>query len=113
MKGMKCRCGYASVSEKTRCPRCGRQMKAAEWPDQGKVLSFTPLQAIPEGLENPYNLVLVELDEKGPKVVCWTSGRLKEPEEVVVTELNGKLICAPKTKLKFVLGEETKSQPNR
>ena len=108
MKGMKCRCGFASVSEKTRCPRCGRQMEEAEWPDQGKVLSFTPLHAIPEGLDDPYNLVLVEIAEKGPKIVCWTSGKLKEEDEVSVADWNGKLICTPKTELEFKLKEDTK-----
>ena len=105
MKGMKCKCGFASVSEKTRCPRCGRQMRAEEWPDHGKVASFTALQAVPEGFDVPYNLALVEIAEKGPKVVCWTSGRLKEQDEVSVADLNGKLICTPKTGLKFELKE--------
>jgi uncharacterized OB-fold protein len=103
MKGMKCKCGFASVSEKVKCPKCGRLMKPAEWPDDGKVLSFIPLQATPEGLDNPYNLVLVEMADKGPKVVCWTSGKLKEDEEVSVTDRSGKLFCSPKASLKFVL----------
>jgi len=70
-------------------------MKPAEWPDEGKVLSFTKLQAMPEGLSDPYNLALVAV-EKGPKLVCWTSGTLKENEEVQIMEILGKYICTPK-----------------
>ena len=107
MKGMNCKCGFSTVSLKNKCPRCGRMMKSAEWPDEGKVLSFTPLQAIPEGLENPYNLALVALEEKGPKIPCWTSGTLKENDEVTVSDWQGKYICALKTDLKFELKQDT------
>jgi uncharacterized OB-fold protein len=78
-------------------------MKPAEWPDEGKVLSFTRLQAIPEGLSDPYNLALVSI-ERGPKVVCWTSGTLKENDEVLIVEQKGKYLCTPKTELSFELG---------
>jgi len=98
---MKCRCGFATVSKKLKCPRCGRLMTSSEWPDEGKVLSFTELQAIPEGFENPYNLVLVELAGKGPKIVCWTSGTLRENDRVTVADWSGKYICSPKLDLKL------------
>lgn len=65
-------------------------------------MSFTRLQAIPEGLDLPYNLALVGI-HKGPKVVCWTSGTLKEDERVTVTEKDGKYFCAPWTPLDFKL----------
>jgi uncharacterized OB-fold protein len=97
MKGMKCRCGFASVSQKAKCPRCGNQMKPAEWPDEGKVLSFTALHAVPEGLSDRYNLVLVEVARKGPKVICWTPRELDEEEEVSVIDRDGKLFCFPRT----------------
>lgn len=97
MKGMKCKCGYATNSQRAKCPKCGRLMKPAEWADEGKVLSFTPLQAIPEGMLDPYNLALVEIDGKGPKVVCWTQGKLTERENVLVTESAGNLMCVPKS----------------
>jgi uncharacterized OB-fold protein len=71
-------------------------MKPAEWADEGKVLSFTPLHVIPEGMMDPHNLALVEIDRKGPKIVCWTQGRLTESENVLVTESGGRFTCAPK-----------------
>lgn len=95
MKGSKCRCGFVTLSLKRVCPRCGRHMKTGEWPDEGKVLSFTRLQAVPEGLQDPYNMVLVEIED-GPKLVCWTSGTLKEKDEVSISEVKGKYICTPK-----------------
>lgn len=105
MKGHKCRCGFATVSQRSKCPRCGKRMKPLEWPDKGKVLSFTKLQAVPERFQNKYNLVLVGL-RKGPKLVCWTSGTLNVGDEVSITEMNGKYFCNPKSELKFDLDEE-------
>jgi uncharacterized OB-fold protein len=102
MKGSRCRCGFATVSGKKVCPRCGKVMKPAEWPDEGKVLSFTRLQAVPEGLSDPYNLALVAVED-GPKLVCWTSGTLEENDDVQIVEVNGKHLCAPKTDLTFRL----------
>ena len=79
-------------------------MKTAEWPDEGKVLSFTRLQAIPEGLPDPYNLALVAVP-KGPKLVCWTSGTLRENDPVTIFEQKGKYLCSPKIGLDFKLDE--------
>lgn len=79
-------------------------MKPAEWPDEGVVLSFTRLQTIPEGVEDPYNLALVGV-HKGPKLVCWTSGQLKEDDRVTINERNGKYFCSPWTPLGFKLDE--------
>lgn len=100
MKGMKCRCGFASISQKTKCPRCGNQMKPSEWPDEGRVLSFTALRAVPEGLDSAYDLALVEVDRKGPKIVCWTSEKLKEEAKVSVADLDGRLFCSAKKTLR-------------
>jgi uncharacterized OB-fold protein len=77
-------------------------MKPEEWPDEGRVLSFTRLQAIPEGFEDPYNMVLVGIEE-GPTLICWTSGTLKDKDEVTITEVKGKCVCAPKSGLDFKL----------
>lgn len=79
-------------------------MKNADWPDEGTVLSFTRLQAIPEGLPDPYNLALVAVT-KGPKVVCWTSGTLRENDQVTIVERKGKYLCSPRTGLAFKLDE--------
>ncbi len=83
-----------TVAKKLRCAKCGKQMKPADWADKGKVLSFTYLKALPEGLSDPYNLALVEIEE-GPKMVCWTSGRLKENDIVAVEQHDGKFFCDP------------------
>jgi uncharacterized OB-fold protein len=101
---MKCRCGFATISDKALCPRCGKRMKPAEWPDEGTVLSFTRLQAIPEGLPDPYNLALVTV-AKGPKLVCWTSGTLHEKDPVTIVEQKGKYLCSLRTDLDFKLDE--------
>jgi uncharacterized OB-fold protein len=92
MKGQKCRCGFASLSEHPRCPRCGKLMTPTEWPDVGKVLSFARLHAVPEGSANPHSLALVGLN-KGPKVVCWTIGILHEEDEVRIQERDGRYFC--------------------
>jgi uncharacterized OB-fold protein len=100
MKGQKCRCGFTTVADHPRCPRCGKLMKPGEWPDEGKVLSFTKLHVVPEGFENPCNLALVEL-HKGPKVVCWTSGILNEEDLVTIRERSGRYFCTLWTGLEF------------
>jgi uncharacterized OB-fold protein len=70
-------------------------MKPSEWPDEGKVLSFTRLQTIPEGLKDPHNLALVAI-ENGPKLICWTPGTLKENDSVKIVEQKGTMLCGPK-----------------
>jgi uncharacterized OB-fold protein len=95
VKGSKCRCNYATTSNRRICPRCGKKMEPSEWPDEGKVLSFTRLQAIPEGLKDPHNLALVAI-ENGPKLICWTTGTLKEYDSVTIVERQGNMFCAPK-----------------
>lgn len=77
-------------------------MKPATWPNEGKVLSFTRLQAVPEGFEDPYNMALVSIP-KGPKIVCWTSKTLKEDDDVAIQERDGRYFCALKTDLSFKL----------
>jgi len=69
-------------------------MEEAEWPDEGRVLSFTKLQAVPEGLKEPHNLALVGID-KGPKIVCWTTATLNEDDEVAIADVGGKYFCNP------------------
>lgn len=100
MKGMKCKCGFATISDKRLCPRCGKRLESAEWPDEGKVLSFTRLQAVPEGLTDPYNLALVAVN-RGPKLICWTSKTLREDDIVTVVEQKGKYLCSLKPGLDF------------
>ncbi len=71
-------------------------MKPAEWPDEGTVLSFARVEVVPVGLTQPFNLTLVAVAEKGPKVICWATGVLKVGDEVTITDDNGKYICNPK-----------------
>lgn len=68
-------------------------MKACEWADEGKVLSFAKLQAIPEGADRPHDLVLVQIEKKGPKIVCWTTNRLGVEDEVSVVDNGGRYFC--------------------
>ncbi|MBN1678431.1 MAG: hypothetical protein JW880_07830 [Candidatus Thermoplasmatota archaeon] len=95
MKGSKCKCGFSTLSYRRACPRCGRQMTSGDWPDEGRVLSFARLQAVPEGLQDPYDMALVEIED-GPKLVCWSSCILKEKDEVSISKVEGKYICTPK-----------------
>jgi len=74
-------------------------MKSSEWEETGKVLSFLELQVIPQGFENPYNMALVEIEDDGPKIICWTTNKLKNNDEVVISEFNGKYLCVPKSDL--------------
>jgi uncharacterized OB-fold protein len=81
-------------------------MRAKEWLDEGHVLSFERLQVIPEGLAEPYNMALVEI-ERGPKLVCWTSKTLEVDDPVKVIEQGGKYFCSRKEELGFKLEEES------
>jgi len=94
MKGSKCRCGFATTSTRTRCPRCGKEMKVSQWEEKGKVLSLVELRAAPQGMNGSFSMALVEIDDEGPKIICWTTDTLKDDDEVVVTESNGKYMCS-------------------
>ena len=95
MRGSKCKCGFATTTTRTKCPRCGKEMKASAWEEKGKVLSFVELRVAPQGIDGSYNMALVEIEDDGPKIICWTTDTLKGDEEVVITESNGKYICSP------------------
>ncbi len=110
MMGSKCKCGFSTVSSRKVCPRCGRIMVQAEWPDKGRVLSFTRLRALPEGLKEPHNLALVGIEE-GPKLVCWTKENLNENDPVTIEDVNGKYFCNA-VDLSFKLEAEG-SKPDR
>ena len=105
MKGSKCKCGFMTVAVKNRCPRCGKEMKPEEWPDEGVVLSYSKLGVMPQGLNVPMDLVLVEVP-KGPKVICWTANKVKAGDELVIVEQDGQYFCRPKPDLTFELDED-------
>ena len=104
MRGSKCKCGFSTISMRKVCPRCGRIMEEAEWPNEGRVLSFTKLDAVPEGLKERYNLALVGID-KGPRLVCWSKSTLNDNEVVTISDVSGKYFCNP-VDLSFKLEEQ-------
>jgi uncharacterized OB-fold protein len=69
-------------------------MKASTWKEKGMVLSFVELQATPQGINGTYNMALVAIEDDGPKIICWTNDTLKDDEEVIVTESDGKYTCS-------------------
>jgi len=93
VKGKKCKCGYATLSKKPRCPRCGKVSADAEWKDEGKVLSAAKLRKIPQGFNVPMMLTVVEVDGKGPKVTCWCEDDLAVGDDVVIVDMGGAFIC--------------------
>lgn len=101
MKGMRCRCTFATVATRTRCPRCGRPMSPHEWPDEGKVLSFTCLQITQAEHQGACDIALVGVHD-GPKVICWASETLSEGDEVQIVQVEGKHFCYPKHRRKGV-----------
>ena len=88
------------MTDRRRCPKCGKAMKPAEWPDEGEIVSFAALQVMPEGLKEPYNMVLVSVS-KGPKIICWVSKNLRVGDVVTISERDGKYFCSMKEPLDF------------
>jgi uncharacterized OB-fold protein len=95
MKGLKCRCGFATTANRIRCPRCGKQMRVTEWPNVAKVLAFVKLGVIPDGHELPMDLLMLQVED-GPKLVCWTDTKMSEGEEVNFTQVDRTYICSPR-----------------
>jgi uncharacterized OB-fold protein len=93
VKGKKCKCGYATQASKPRCPRCGKATSDAEWKDSGRVLSAVKLKKAPEGFTVPMTLTVVAIDDKGPKVTCWSEDELAVGDSVVVVDMGGEYIC--------------------
>jgi uncharacterized OB-fold protein len=77
------------------CPRCGKRMKAAEWPAEGRVLSFVKLGIDLDGHKRPMNLLLVGV-QKGPKIVCWTDLTPAIDETVLICPSEDSYYCFPK-----------------
>lgn len=95
MKGSSCRCGFKTISARKRCSRCRKLMKPEEWPDEGRVLSNARLGVVPNGLDKPYDLVLVGID-KGPKLLCWSSLPVKVEDLVKIDHEDERYFCSPK-----------------
>ena len=95
MRGYKCKCGFATIAERLRCPRCGKHMKLTYWPNKARVLAYIRLGVLPKGQEFPMDLLMVEVDS-GPKLACWTDLQFSRGDEVTFVQLEGNYICSPK-----------------
>lgn len=93
LKGRKCRCGFATLASRPRCPRCGKVTSEAQWEDEGKVLTVAKLRKVPDGFNVPMALTVVEIDGKGPKIACWTEDDLAVGDPVAVVDMGGSYIC--------------------
>lgn len=69
-------------------------MKSSEWQEKGRVLSFVEFRMNSKGLDGPHHMALVEIEDDGPKIICWTTDILKDDEEVVVVESDGRYTCS-------------------
>lgn len=96
MKGRKCRCGFATLAAKPRCPRCGKVTSDSEWKDSGTVLSCSKLDAAPEGFKAPMALLLIAVDGKGPKIACWSEEEMTVGETVALVDMGGGVFTCDK-----------------
>jgi len=92
VKGYSCRCGFRTVSTERRCPRCRKEMTAAEWPERGRVLSSAKLTVNNGGAPERTRIVLVAIYD-GPKLVCTSEDDLSVGEEAIVYREDGKWAC--------------------
>lgn len=83
LMGLRCRdCGAITVPPKATCEQCSAaELEATPLSGEGVIRTFTVIRVAPEGLQAPYIVVLVELDE-GP----WLMGNLAgvEPEQAAM-----------------------------
>jgi len=94
INGSECRCGFRTISIRPSCPICGKMMVQKEFPDEGRVLSYTRLQVPPEGFNVPLDLAMIEIQE-GPKLVCWTESELEIGQMVEVYLDQNMFKCKP------------------
>ncbi|MBE0518787.1 MAG: hypothetical protein IH630_06140 [Thermoplasmata archaeon] len=86
LKGSKCRCGFAVNTVSIKCPKCGKNMKSAEWADEGTIISCVEVGFSPEGEHGPMNIALVQVAGRGPKVICWTDACFSTGDAVTISE---------------------------
>lgn len=68
--GQRCTaCGYAVALPRPRCPRCRGELEPAEFGPGGAVWSSTVVHLPVAGMEPPYGLAYVDLDEEGPRIL--------------------------------------------
>ena len=80
-----CKCGKVYIPPKERCLECNGETKPIEIDDSGELLTFTVLQATPEGFTAPLILGLIRLDGskektdiRSTKLLC--EGKVPEPD---------------------------------
>lgn len=90
LMGLKCfDCGAVTVPPKAACERCSSTgLEVTPLAGRGVIRTFTVIRIAPEGLQAPYIVVLVELEE-GP----WLMGNLEGVEpDCASMELIGKRV---------------------
>ncbi len=108
MRGYKCKCGFATIADRPRCPRCGKRMRLTYWPNKAKVLAYVRLGVFPKGQEFPMDLLMVEVEE-GPKLACWTDLQFARGDEVTFVQLENDYICSPKCDVAKIESETQQS----
>jgi uncharacterized OB-fold protein len=96
VEGSECECGKKVAPYRSICPKCGKEMKSAEFEDFGIVLTHTILHAPPEGYEGPIRFCMVKL-KGGAQLVCGYEGdqRLDIGEHVRIKKKDNKYVCEP------------------
>ncbi|UCE91136.1 MAG: hypothetical protein JSV90_06865 [Methanobacteriota archaeon] len=112
MRGYKCKCGFATVADRMRCPRCGKHMKLTYWPNRGKVLAYVRLGVFPKGGEFPMDLLMIEVED-GPKLACWTDLPFSKGDDITFVQLEDNYICSPQCEIKKVEHKVELSQVDR
>jgi len=89
--GLKCEsCGETTFPPQGTCRSCGgHRLETAEMKGKGTIRTFTVIRVPPEGMEPPYIIAMVELDEGS-----WATGRLvgKNPDEADLSLIGQKVI---------------------
>lgn len=109
MKGSICRCGFATTATRPRCPRCGKRMKSAYWPNQGTVSAFVRIGVTAEGHEFPTNLLMVQVPD-GPKIACLTDTAFSVGDSVTFVQLDEGYICSPTCDIEDLVSAEKASE---
>ncbi len=90
-----CRCGHYDVPTLDRCVNCGQPLSVVTLEARGKVLTWTVLHNVPEGLPRPLRLFLVEFSN-GMKMLCRGGEACEEMgKSVRVREESGIFHCEP------------------
>ena len=88
-----CKCGRAFVPVRIKCPMCGGLTETKEIGNDGTVLTFTTVQAVPDGFTAPLHLAVVLLSN-GAKLLCESRcNPMMIGRKVAVLQENDKFIC--------------------